>query len=69
MTYYSAPKFWDLSDPTRLDPRRSRPEPTTAAATPRLTPGAGLILALLLSLGLWAAIWEAGSSLALAWPR
>jgi hypothetical protein len=33
----------------------------------RLTPGAGLI-ALLLSLGLWAAIWLAVSSLASAWP-
>jgi hypothetical protein len=33
-----------------------------------ISPGAGLIAALFLSLGLWGAIWLAVSSLAAAWP-
>jgi len=44
----------------------SRSEPSTAQTVPALRPGAGLILALLLSLGLWDAIWLAASSLAQA---
>jgi len=47
VTYYLAPKIREFSDPPHHSPRRSRSEPTTVAATPRLTPGAGLILALL----------------------
>jgi len=34
----------------------------------KLAPGAGLVFALLLSLGLWGAIWLAAHSLAAAWP-
>lgn len=36
-------------------------------AAARLTPGAGVIMVLLLSLGLWAAIWLALCFLAAAW--
>jgi hypothetical protein len=66
VTYYSALKFRDLSDPPRADPGRSRP---AVDAAPKLAPAAALIVSLLLSLGLWAAIWQAVSSLAAAWLR
>ena len=35
---------------------------------PRLTPGAALILALLVSSGLWGVVWLVVSSLASTWP-
>ena len=49
----------------------SRPIHPTAAdldAVPKLAPGAGLILALVLSLALWGLVWLAGSAVAAAWP-
>src|SRR5438132_317937 len=49
----------------RLRPDAGRSRPAVDAAT-KLTPGAGLTLSLLLSLGLWAAIWQAVFSLAAA---
>jgi len=66
MTIYSAPKFRDLTGSLHVEPGRSRP--AVAVAT-KLAPGAGLIAALLLSLGLWGTIWQAVSSLAAAWLR
>jgi hypothetical protein len=40
----------------------------TWVASPPLTAGPALAVVMLLSLGLWAVIWLAVSSLALAWP-
>src|ERR1700758_192907 len=37
-------------------------------AIPRLTPGAALIVTLLLSVGLWGAVWLAVFALAAMWP-
>ena|SRR5271168_2556178 len=65
VTSYTAPKFDNLAEPRSRHTGQSRSEPTVAATT--LMPGAGLLLALLLSLGLWAAIWQAVSSLAATW--
>jgi hypothetical protein len=47
---------------------QSLSEPTAADATTKLAPGAGLIVALFLSVGLWGGIWQAVSSLT-AWFR
>jgi hypothetical protein len=44
---------------------QSRSQPTAAAT--KLQPGAGLLPTLFLSFGLWAAIWQAVSSLTAAW--
>jgi hypothetical protein len=62
---YTAPKFHDIAEPRIRDTGRSRSEPTAAVTKP--TPGAGLLMALFFSLGLWAAIWQAVSSLAAVW--
>lgn len=67
MTYYSAdpaPKSCDLSDPPHADPRRPRSAVDTAT---QLSPGEGLVMALLLSLGLWSAIWQVASRLVSLW--
>jgi hypothetical protein len=65
VTSYTAPKFHRFAEPRRRHTGQSRPEPTGAAT--KLMPGAGLLVALLSSLGLWAGIWQAVSSLAAAW--
>jgi hypothetical protein len=57
-------KFRHLSSSPRLDPARSR---SAAGATTKLDPGAGLIVSLLLSLGLWVAIWLGVSRLESLW--
>jgi len=44
-----------------FDTERFRSEAPAAEATSRLAPGASLLLALLLSLGLWVAIWRVAS--------
>jgi hypothetical protein len=66
VSVYSAPKFRDLTGLLQVDPRRSR---AAVDAATKLTPGTSLLAALLLSLGLWVAIWQAVSSLAAAWLR
>ena len=66
MTLYSAPKFHDFRHPTRGDIGRSQ---SAVAAETKLAPGAALIVAMLLSLGLWGAIWLAVSPLFAAWLR
>ena len=44
-----------------FDTERFRSEAPAAEAASRLAPGACLLLALLLSLGLWGAIWRVAS--------
>ena len=57
-------KFRYLSSSPRLDPTRSR---SAVDAATKLAPGAGLIVSLLLSLGLWVAIWLGVSRLGSLW--
>jgi hypothetical protein len=66
VAYFSAPKSTNLTGSLRPDAGRSRSAVTAAT---KLIPGAGLTLSLLLSLGIWAAIWQAVSSLAAACLR
>jgi hypothetical protein len=65
VTSYTSSKFQHHAEPRSRHIGQSRSEPTAAAT--KLTPGAGLLMALLLSLGFWGAIWQAVSSLAVAW--
>jgi hypothetical protein len=67
VTSYTSSKFHDLAEPRSRHTGQSQSEPT--AATGKLMPGAGLLLSLFLSLGLWAAIWQAVLSLTAAWLR
>ena len=72
MADYSASKFHYLGRSQSPHDERSRSEPAAADAATRLTPLAalaGLAVALLLSLGLWAAIWQTVFSLAAGWLR
>ena len=67
MTNDTAPKFHYLAGPQNLDTGLSRSEPAASDTGARLTPGATVVVLLLLSLVLWAAIWLALSFLAAAW--
>jgi hypothetical protein len=67
VTSYTSSKFHDLAELRSGQTGQSRSQPTAAAT--KLMPGAGLLVALLFSLGLWAAIWQAVSSLTTAWLR
>jgi hypothetical protein len=49
-------------------PGRFHPDAAPRDAIPKLAPGAALIVALLLSVGLWSVIWLAVSALAAMWP-
>jgi hypothetical protein len=62
-----APEFHYSAGSRSFRARRSRFHRLAGNATARLAPGAGLIAALLLSLGLWGAIWAAASSVTSAW--
>jgi hypothetical protein len=46
-----------------LDDRLYRRDKWSVAADPKLTPGAALIMILLVSVGLWGAIWLVASAL------
>jgi hypothetical protein len=46
---------------------RFHPDAAARDAIPRLTPGVALIVLLLLSLGLWGAMWLTGSTLTAVW--
>ena len=67
MADYTSSKFHDLAEQRSSYRGRSRSEAAVAAT--KLMPGAGLLTALLFSLGLWAGIWQAVSALAAAWLR
>jgi hypothetical protein len=47
---------------------RFQPDAAAGEATPKFAPGVGLILALVLSLGLWGLVWLTASALVAAWP-
>jgi len=64
VTNYTAPKFHYLAGAPNHD---ARSEPSVSDAAAGLTPGAGLVVVLLLSLGLWAVKWLGLSFLAAAW--
>jgi crotonobetainyl-CoA:carnitine CoA-transferase CaiB-like acyl-CoA transferase len=49
-------------------PGRFHPDAKPRDAIPRLAPGAGLIVSLFLSVGLWGTVWLAVSALAAMWP-
>jgi hypothetical protein len=49
-------------------PGRFDPDIAAHDAIPRLAPGVALILVLLLSIGLWGAMWLAASALTAMWP-
>ena len=59
MTNYTAPKFHYLAGAQNLDTGLSRSEPSASDTAARLTPGATVVVLLLLSLVFWAAIWLA----------
>ena len=44
------------------------PDAAARDAIPRLAPGVALIVVLLLSVGLWGAMWLAASALTAMWP-
>ena len=67
MTSDTAQKLHPPPDTRRLHTGQFRSEP--AAAEAKLSPRAGLIAALLLSLGLWGAIWQTVLSVPAAWLR
>jgi hypothetical protein len=67
VTNYTAPKFHYLAGAQTLDTGLSRSEPSAGDTAARLTPGAAVVVLLLLSLVLWVAIWLALSFLAEAW--
>jgi hypothetical protein len=66
VTSDTSSKFQDLAEQRSRHSGQARSE---AAAATKLMPGAGLLAALLFSLGLWAGIWQAVSALAAAWFR
>ena len=66
MTDYSGSRFRNLNRSPRVDLGQSR---SAVDAATKLAPGAGLILAVLLSLGLWGAIWQTVHSLTAVWFR
>jgi hypothetical protein len=47
---------------------RFHPDAAARDAIPRLAPGVALIVVLLLSVGLWGAMWLAASALTAMWP-
>jgi hypothetical protein len=49
-------------------PGRFHPDAAARDASPRLAPGVALIEVLLLSIGLWGAVWLAFSALIAVWP-
>jgi hypothetical protein len=60
----SVPDYSYFSSYSRLHDVPFRSERSAAQAAPSLTARAALLVILLLSLGLWAAIWVAGCALA-----
>jgi hypothetical protein len=63
-----APPSYHLAISRRGHAGLSQPDRLARDAPQRLAPGVGLILALLLSLGIWGVIWFVGSTLAALWP-
>jgi hypothetical protein len=68
MTDDVVPPSYDSTVSRSGHPGRFHPDGAARDAIPRLSPGIGLIVALLLSVGLWSAIWLAVSALIAVWP-
>jgi hypothetical protein len=66
VTNYTPQNFHYFANTEAITPGDRDPSPRRQMAT-KLAPGAGLIVALLLSLGLWGAIWLTVSRLASLW--
>ena len=49
-------------------PGRFHPDAAASDTIPRLAPAVGLIVVLLLSIGLWGAVWLVVSALGSVWP-
>lgn len=68
MTDDLVPPSYDSAVSWSGPPARFDPDAAARNLIPRLAPGFGLIVVLLLSVGLWGAIWLAVSALIAVWP-
>ena len=69
MTDYTASNVRYLAGFRSVTAARVRSEPAASAVAAGLSPNGGLIVALLLSLGIWGSMWLSVSLLATAWFR
>ena len=67
MLTYPRPKFPFFAQAGNPVTGVPRWKPAPADTAVKLSPGAGLLLTVLLALGLWATIWKAVSSVTAAW--
>jgi hypothetical protein len=68
MITYPGAKSPYVVDAEKWRAGRPRSKPATTDTVTKLSPGAGLLLAVLMSLGLWTTIWKAVSSVTPGWP-
>ena len=68
MTENVVPPSYDSAVSRSGDPERFHPDAAAQDAIPSLPPGVALIVVLLLSAGLWGAMWLAASALTAVWP-
>jgi hypothetical protein len=62
------PPSYDSAVSGSRHPGQIHPDAAARDTVPRLAPAIWLIVALLLSVGLWGAVWLAASALSAAWP-
>ena len=67
MITYPRPKYPLVAHAEHLLAERPRSKSARADTATNLSPGGGLLLAVLMSLGLWAVMWKAVSSVAAPW--
>jgi hypothetical protein len=68
MTDDVVPPSYDAAVSRSGHPGRFHPDAAARDAIPRLAPGVALIAVLLLSLGVWGAIWLAVAASIAVWP-